>query len=314
MRLGSPVNTLPFPIEPARAIAHPDNPGFPDHEVDLMDLQAFLDAYGPLLIEYAVSLAGALVLLIVAFLAAGWARRVTTRGLQRASFDATLTKFFATLARYTVLIVAVLAVLGIFGVQTTSFAAVIAAAGLAIGLAFQGTLSSFSAGVMLLTFRPFKVGDFVEVGGESGTVFEIELFTTQLDTPDNRRLIIPNSSVFGSTIENVTYHPIRRVDVAVGTDYPADLAATRQVLEAAAARHHQEIEGKDPQVMLLELGDSAISWTVRVWAKTEDYWTVRDALTTDVKNSLDDAGIGIPYPQMDIHMDGALQKSTTASP
>jgi len=254
---------------------------------------------------YAVNVVGVLVLVFVGWIVAGWTRRVTRRGLERAGVDATLTKFFGNLARYVVLIVVVLAALERFGVQTTSFAAVLAAAGFAIGLALQGTLSNFSAGVMLLTFRPFKVGDVVSVAGVTGKVNEIELFTTTLDTPDNRRLIVPNSTVFGSTIENITYHPIRRVDVVVGTDYGADLARARAVLEETARAHHA-VDEQTPAVVLTGLGESSIDWQVRVWCKTEDYFAVKDALTHAVKDALDAAGIGIPFPQRDVHIDGSL--------
>jgi small conductance mechanosensitive channel len=270
-----------------------------------MDYESLLQAWAPSLLDYAVQAVGVLVLLFAAWLVAGWARRATRRTLERGGIDATLTKFFSNLARYVVLIAAVLTALSVFGIETTSFAAVLAAAGLAIGLALQGTLSNFSAGVMLLTFRPFKVGDIVSVGGVTGKVNEIELFTTTMDTPDNRRIIVPNGTVFGSTIENITYHPVRRVDVAVGTDYGADLAHARRVLEGIAAQHHT-VDDQEPQVLLTDLGDSSINWQVRAWCKTEDYWGVKDALTHAVKDGLDAEGIGIPFPQRDVHIDGVL--------
>lgn len=270
-----------------------------------MDYEAVLESLAPWLLGYAVQAAGVVVLLFVAWVAAGWARRATRRGLERVGVDLTLTKFFGNLTRYIVLLAAGLTALSVFGIETTSFAAVLAAAGFAIGLAFSGTLSNFSSGVMLLTFRPFKVGDVVSVGGVTGKVNEIELFTTTLDTPDNRRLIVPNSSVFGSTIENVTYHPVRRVDVVVGTDYGADLACTRGVLEGIARRHNAVGE-KQPAVLLTDLGDSSINWQVRVWCGTEDYFGVKDALTHAVKDGLDAEGIGIPFPQRDVHIDGML--------
>ena len=180
--------------------------------------------------QFVVPGIGALVMLIGAFIVAGWVKKITFKALEKASVEITLTKFFANFARYVVLIVAVVAILGYFGVETASFAAVLAAAGFAIGLAFQGTLSNFSAGVMLLVFRPFKVGDVVTVSGVTGEVEEIELFTTQMNTLDNRRLIVPNGSIFGSTIENITFHDKRRVDVSVGTDYGADLKRTVRFL------------------------------------------------------------------------------------
>lgn len=155
--------------------------------------------------------------------------------------------------------------LTMFGFETTSFAAVIGAAGLAIGLAMQGTLSNFSAGHMLLIFRPFKVGDVVSTAGVTGKVINLALFTTEFDTPDNRRIIVPNGAIFGSTIENITFHDTRRVDVSVGTEY------------------------------------------------TADYWAVRDRATQSIKKHLDEAGIGIPFPQMDVHIDGPIDRSGPAT-
>lgn len=253
---------------------------------------------------YALRVIGALIFLFVAWMVAAWLGRMTRKGLERANVDQTLTKFFGNLMRYAILVMAILSCLNFFGVETTSFAAVIAATGFAIGLALQGTLSNFSAGVMLLIFRPFKVGDVISVGGVTGKVDEVELFTTKLDTQDNRRYILPNSTVFGSAIENITYHPIRRVDVAVGTDYPADLAETRRVLEAAAKTVKGGLQDPPPQIYLVDLGDSSINWQVRVWCNTDDYFDVWEQTTNDTKNALDAAGIGIPYPQMDVHVDG----------
>jgi len=270
-----------------------------------VDYESMMQSLAPWLLAFAMQAVGVLVLLFVAWMAAGWARRVTRRGLERAGIDVTLTKFFGNLARYIILTAAVLMALSLFGIETTSFTAVLAAAGFAVGLALSGTLSNFAAGVMLLTFRPFKVGDVVSVGGVTGKVNEIELFTTTLDTPDNRRFIVPNGTVFGSTIENITFHPVRRVDVAVGTDYGADLAHARAVLEGIA-RQHNAVEDREPQVLLVGLGDSSIDWQVRAWCKTEDYFGALDALTHAVKDGLDAAGIGIPFPQRDVHIDGTL--------
>ena len=256
-------------------------------------------------VEYAVRIAGVLLLLFVARIVAGWLRGMVVRGLERSEFDVTLTKFFGKLAYYAVLILSVLACLSVFGVETTSFAAVIAAAGLAIGLAFQGTLSNFSAGVMLLTFRPFEVGHFIKAAGQSGTVAEIGLFTTTLMTPDRHKIIVPNSEAAGGVIENFSTEPIRRVDVNVGVDYEADLRKVREVLEGVIAAEEERDDSEDSYPYLLELGDSAINWQLRVWTKAESFWAVRERLTQAVKAALDDAGIGIPFPQMDVHVKNA---------
>jgi small conductance mechanosensitive channel len=244
----------------------------------------------------------ALVLLFIAYLIAGWAKRVTTGALTKAKFDLTLTKFLSTLVRWTILILALVAILGMFGFQTASFAAVIGGSALAIGLAFQGSLSNMAAGVMLLIFRPYKVGDFINAGGVAGVVNEIELFTTTLDTPDNRRIIVPNSSIFGATIENVTHHPTRRVDVNVGVEYSADIDKTREVLMKAAMDIEGRLTEKEPVVYLTGLGASSVDWVIRIWANTGDFWPVKERLTRAAKYALDDAGIGIPFPQMDVHL------------
>jgi small conductance mechanosensitive channel len=255
------------------------------------------------LVTFLPSVVGALVLLFLGWIAARIAGRLVGRSLEKAKFDETLTKFFARVTRWLVLLIVGIGILGIFGVETTSFAAVIGAAGIAVGLAFQGTLSNFAAGVMLLVFRPFKVGDFVSVAGQSGKIDEIDLFTTAMDTLDNRRIIIPNSSVFGSTIENVTHHEIRRAEVAVGVGYSADIDRTREVLEKAVAGLEDVLEDPEPAVVLLDLGASSVDWSVRVWAKAADFGAVRQAVIRAVKMSLDEAGIEIPFPQMDVHLD-----------
>lgn len=258
------------------------------------------------LIPLALNVLGAILLLIITIWVARWAKRITARNLERGGVEPTLRKFTANLARYGVLILGGLAVLGAFGINVTGFAAILAAAGFALGLAMQGTLGNFSSGAMLLIFRPFKVGDVVTVAGVTAKVVEIELFTTQLDTFDNRRIIMPNGEIFGSTIENVTFHASRRVDVDVGTSYDADLRETRAVLDRVAREAEGVLEDPEPQVYLKELGGSSINWAVRAWTHTEDYWAVRERVTHSIKIALDEAGIGIPYPQMDVHVDGTL--------
>ncbi len=257
-------------------------------------------------LESMISLAPRVLLFFVVLLAgwivAGWAQRIVRRGLMRTQFDVTLTKFLSGLTRWGILILVFIALLGYLGVATASFAAVIGAAGLAIGLAFQGSLSNFAAGTMLLLFRPFKVGDFVTAGGETGIVDEIDLFVTKLDTLDHRRIIVPNSAIASNVITNITHHPIRRVDVPVGTAYGADLATVRQVLETVPARVEGALADPAPQIFLSELGESSINWQVRVWCNTPDYWDVWQRTTHETKMRLDEAGISIPFPQRDVHL------------
>ncbi len=260
------------------------------------------------LLPLALNLLGAIVVFIITLIIAKWAKKGVFASLEKSKVDTTLSKFFANLAKYIVLILGILAVLGLFGIPIASFAAILAAVGFAVGLALQGTLSNFSAGVMLLLFRPYKVDDFVSISGIVGKVVEIELFTTILDTPDNRRIIVPNGSIFGNTIENITFHKTRRVDVNVGTDYSADLDKTREVLEGVVNSIDGIHKDPKPQVYLMELGGSSINWVIRVWTETSNYWALREKITKEVKVALDDASIGIPFPQMDVHLDGALSK------
>ncbi len=254
--------------------------------------------YVVLIVPYILRVIGALGLLFAAWVIAGWTKRFTLKQLGRAHFDLTLTQFFSNAARYVILILAALTCLQVFGIDATSFAAVIAAAGFAIGLAFQNSLSNFSAGVMLLVFRPFKVGDVVNVSGYTGIIAEIELFTTRMDTFDNRRIIIPNSQVFASTIENVSFHSTRRVDVNVGTDYASDLDETCAVLERVANAAKHRLPDKDGQVALLDLGATAVSWQVQVWAESANWGATKEGLIRNIKAELDKAGIAIPHAQM----------------
>jgi small conductance mechanosensitive channel len=261
------------------------------------------DAQIDMIVQLGTKGIGALLFLITAFIIAGWISRAVLRSLERAKFDLTLSRFLAKFVRWSILLMTVLACLGIFGIPTTSFAAVIGAAGLAIGLAFQGTLANFSSGVMILVFRPFKVGDVVTAAGQTGKVYETGLFSTTMDTPDNRRFIIPNSSVFGSTIENVSYHDTRRVDVTVGVDYTADLDRVRKVFAEAIAGLPGLLTDPEPAIVLSELGASSVDWTVKIWCNKDDFWDLKEAALESIKKKLDAEGIGIPYPQMDVHLD-----------
>ncbi len=253
-------------------------------------------------IEWGSRIGLALIIFYIAWTLAGWASMMVDRGLGRMKFDSTLTKFLSKLARWMVLLMAALLSLSYLGFETTSFAALIGATGLALGLAFQGTLSNFAAGAMLLLFRPFKVGDAVNVAGQLGVVDEVSIFTTSMDTFDHKRIIIPNSAIFGAVIENITYHSFRRCDGDVGVSYAADIDHTRSVLEQVAAGVEGVYPGKDPAVVLLGLGASSVDWSVRVWAPTPDFLAVKQRLLRNIKVALDREGIEIPFPQMDIHV------------
>lgn len=269
-----------------------------------MDVQQFLD---PALIEelagYLLRGLGFLLVVLVGRFIASKVRTTIRRKLDKPSMDQTLVKFGANISYYAIFVLAVLAGLQTLGVQTASFVAVLAAAGFAIGLALQGTLANFAAGILLLIFRPFNVGDYVEVGGEKGYVRDLQLFFTKIDTRKNELVIVPNGDIFGSTIRNLFFYDEIRVDCAVGTDYPEDIDATRRVLLNAAATIEDRIEERGEQATLVSLGDSAIIWDVRIWCHPDDFFRLNQELTRAVKYGLDEAGIGIPFPQMDVHVD-----------
>ena len=235
-------------------------------------------------IQYGPTLVGAIAFIFVAWIAAGWAGSILKTGMRRAGFDETLSGFGGKGAKFFVLLVAFLG-----------------GATVAIGLAFQGTLSNFAAGIMLLFFRPFKVGDYIKVADEDGFVSELGVFTTLMNTLDHRRVIIPNSNVFGTKIQNYTANDKRRVDIDVGTEYSADLDTTRKVLEGVIDKIPGALNDSGNMVFLKCLGASSVDWQVRVWCKTSDYWSVWQATTREVKVSLDAANIGIPFPQMGVH-------------
>jgi len=253
--------------------------------------------------SYVLSIVAFVLILVVGRYVATWVRNLIRGGLDKPQVDTTLTKFAGNFAYYAIFLLAVFAGLETVGVETASFVAVLAAASFAVGLALQGTLANFAAGVMLLVFRPFKVNDYVEIADETGFVRDISLFFTRITTRDNRLIIVPNGDIFGSTIRNIFANDVIRVDCDVGTDYPADIDATREVLLEAARSVEGRVEEKGEQAALTGLGDSSIDWQVRVWAETDDYFRLRQELARQVKYKLDEAEIGIPYPQMDVHLD-----------
>ena len=258
----------------------------------------------PLFEKYLFPALVALLILIVAYFVGKFLSRLASGPITR-KVDETLGKFIGKLIFYAIMIFALLGVLGRYGISVAGFAAVLAAAGFAIGMAFQGTLGNFAAGIMLLVFRPFKVGDVINAAGITAKVDAIDLFTTTFDTPDNRRIIVPNGQIAGGTIENISFHTERRVDVSTGADYGASIDETRKALEKAAESLNDKMlqgEGRGYQIVLGGLGDSSVDWTVRFWCKADDFWGVKEDLTRAVKMQLDEAGIGIPYPTMDVNV------------
>lgn len=245
----------------------------------------------------------AIVIFIAALFVAGWLRRrVVALGKAHASLDPTLFGFLGSLARYAVLAFAVLFVLGRFGIQTTSLVALIGAAGLAIGLALQGTLSNLAAGVMIILFRPFKVGDFIEAAGKTGGVQEISLFTTELRTYDGLQIILPNADVWSSAILNYSANSTRMIDLTIGVSYASDLKKAGEVLRRVAGSDMRVLSEPAPFVQVKELGGSSVDFAFRVWTARTDWWATKCDLTEAIKLELDAAGIDIPFPTQTLHV------------
>ena len=242
-----------------------------------------------------------IVILIIGYVVARFIGRTAGSVITR-RVDVTLGTFLGRAITNGLLVLVGISALSYVGVDVTSFAAILAALGFAIGMALQGTMANVAAGVMLLVFRPFKVADYVEVGGTEGKVEAIDLFTTRMNTFDNRHLILPNGKVFGNIIQNFSRNPTRRVEVDVGTDYGADLRTTRQTLETAVAGVSRQVDPENAQVCLVSLGDSAVNWQCRVWSETANVASVKEELTEAVKYALDRDRIGIPFPQLDVNV------------
>jgi len=251
---------------------------------------------------WGLQVVGAIVVLIVGRWIAGMARKATRRSLERSNVDATLVPFLSSGVYYLLLVVVLIAVLSLFGIETTSLVAVLGAAGLAVGLALQGSLSNFASGVMLLIFRPIRDGDYVEVAGTAGSVREIALFTTTLDTPDNVRIIVPNSSIFGSIIKNYNANDTRRVDLTVGISYDDDIAKAIQIVDRVVKADARTLADPEPTIAVGGLGDSSVDLVVRPWCNRTHYWDLRFDLLRALKEQLEAGGCTIPYPQRDVHL------------
>ena len=251
---------------------------------------------------YGTRILGALAIIIIGRLVVGILAKVVRRLLRKGHADETLTKFLVSLTRIGLLTFVFIAALGSLGVQTASFIAVIGAAGLAIGFALQGSLANFASGVMLVIFRPFKVGYYVEAGGTGGSVEEVRIFNTVLKTPDNKKVIIPNSKITGDSIVNYSAKEMRRIDLVLGIGYNDDLLQAKKVLQEMLTADQRILRDPAPVVAVLELGDSSVNFAARPWVKTEDYWDVYFDLTEKVKLKFDELGISIPFPQSDVHL------------
>ena len=259
-------------------------------------MEKYFDNLKKLVIEYTPKILVALAILIIGLLVIKLVIKVAKKAMAKSGIDVTLQKFLGNLIGWALKILLIIAVISKLGVETTSFAAIIAAAGLAVGLALQGSLANFAGGILIMIFKPFKLGDFIEAQGESGTVKEIEIFTTKLNTTDNKEIIIPNGTLSNGNIVNYSTEATRRVDFTFGVGYDSDIKKTKDILYGILDEHPLVLKTPVAAVNLSELGDSSLNFFTRGWVKKEDYWTVKFEVMEQAKEAFDKAGIDIPYP------------------
>ena len=268
-------------------------------------MEKYLELIKNLLIEYSPKVLTALFILIIGLFIIQMIIKMSNKLMEKRNVDKTLQKFLANLLGWAFKILLFVSIVAKLGVETTSFAAIIAAAGLAIGLALQGSLSNFAGGALIMIFKPFKLDDLIEAQGEIGVVKDIEIFTTKLTGLSNKEIIIPNGALSNGNIINYTSLGTRRVDLVFGVGYDSDIKETKNVLMNVIKSHPKTLDTPEPSVTVLELADSSVNFAVRPWCKTEDYWNVYFDITEQTKIELDKAGIEIPYPHaVEIHKKG----------
>ena len=267
--------------------------------IDPGGLLTYLQSTG---LTFATNLVAAAAIFVIGRWIAKGLHRLTVRGMQRARVEPLLVKFLGNILYALLLTFVVLAAISRIGIQTASLIAVIGAAGLAVGLALQGSLANFAAGVMVILFRPYKIGDYVEAGGVAGVIEDVQLFTTELRTGDNRKILVPNGQMMSGAITNASAHATRRVDLTVGVGYEADIDTVRRVLEGVVADDSRVLVDPAPNIRMSAMGDSSITWIVRPWVKAGDYWDVHWEMTEAIKRRFDAEGISIPFPQRDVHV------------
>lgn len=266
------------------------------------DVQTVIDYLVTRGSDLAIGLVAALLILFFGRIVARWVSKTLGKTIAKRAEDATVSKFVESVAYVTLMVVVVLAAIGKLGVQTTSFVAILGAAGLAIGLALQGSLANFASGFLMLIFRPISIGEFVQCAGTEGVVNEIGIFTTTLLTPDNRRIIIGNAAVTGGNIVNFSREPIRRVDLVIGIGYDDDIKKTKEVLMEILTAHPNVLAEPAPAVAVASLGDNSVNFNVRPWVNSADYWPTHNQLTETIKLRFDEEGISFPFPQRDVHL------------
>ncbi len=252
--------------------------------------------------EYGLKIIGALIIFYVGRAVARGLRDLIEKALTLQNVETTLVHFARSSVYYALMAVVLLAAIGNLGIQTTSFMAILGAAGLAVGLALKDTLANIGSAVVILVFRPFKVGDYVNAGGAEGTIDKISLFTTTISPVDNRLIIVPNSAITAGNITNFSTKPVRRVDHTVGIAYDEDIKKAKEIMYGVIEKNSLTLNDPEPLVAVKELADSSVNFTVRAWVNSADYWPAYFEIIEEVKYALDEAGISIPFPQMDIHI------------
>lgn len=265
-------------------------------------MENFADTLNLWITTYAVKVAVALAIFIIGKWLVKKVTALIDTALKKGGVEVTLIKFLTKLTYYILMIVVLITAAGQLGIKTTSLLTILGAAGLAVGLALKDSLSNFASGVMIILFRPFKVGDFITAAGNSGSVRRIDIFNTVLMTGDNQRIFIPNSSITGGAITNVNFEETRRIDLVMGIGYDDDIREAKATLEEIVKSDSRILDDPAPKIAVAELADSSVNFVVRPWVKTADYWAVRFDLIEKIKLTFDEKGISIPYPQQDVHM------------
>lgn len=254
------------------------------------------------LTEYGLRVIAAVLILMVGMWAAKRVNKAVVKVLEKKGTDATLVGFLSSMLYGGLVVFVVIAAIGKLGVQTTSFVALIGAAGLAVGLSLQGSLSNFASGVLLIVFKPFKAGDVITAGGVTGSVVDVGILTTELTSPDNTKIIVPNSSIMGGAISNISAHPTRRVDMTIGVSYGDDLDQAKQIMEELLAGDARVLKEPAVTIAVANLGDSSVDFVVRPWVNRADYWGVKFDFLKAVKERFDAEGVSLPFPQRDVHL------------
>ena len=269
---------------------------------EIEQLEQWVTQHEALIVQGILSVIGAIIILVAGVLIARVSSAGLRRFLLRRNVDKTVAQFSGTLLRYTLIAFAAVAALGRVGVETSSIIAVIGAAGLAIGLALQGSLANFAAGILLVSLRPFKAGEYTDMGGVAGTVEEVHIFSTTLRMPDNRLVIIPNSKIMSGDIINYSRQPNRRVDLVIGVAYDTDVSHVKRILQEVVKQDARILHELGNTIRLTEMAASSLNYAVRVWTANADYWDVYYDLMENIKTTLDEHQIGIPFPQLDVHL------------